>query len=457
MTPVEFAHDLTITSLPDEVRTQLKRCLLDLTGVAVAGTTTELSGIIRDHAARHFGSAERAASLLVDGRTVSPVGAALAGGMTIDSIDAHDGHRLTKGHAGCGALPAALALAQAHDLDDGAELLTLLALGYELGTRAGMTLHATVSDYHTSGAWIAVAVAAMGARVLGLDQEQTREAMGIAEYHGPRSQMMRAIDHPTMVKDGSGWGAMAGVSAAYLAADGFTGAPAITVESDDVAEVWSDLGSRWLIHDQYFKPYPVCRWAQPAVAAVQDLLDDHEVTHDQIEHVEIVTFHEASRLAAAAPSTTEEAQYSLAWPVAAAIVRGRVGVHEISGPSLADPEILRLSTTTRTAESDEFNIAFPARRFARVVLVLSDGSRLASEPTEAGGDPEHPLSDGELGRKYQSLTHEVIGADRAAALADEIEVIDQDRPLDSYIGLLVEPPPRPSELERSYSAGGRIR
>ena len=44
--------------------------------------------------------------------------------------------------------------------------------------------------------------------------------------------MMRCIDHPTMVKDGSGWGAFAGVSAAYLAADGFTGAPAITIEAD---------------------------------------------------------------------------------------------------------------------------------------------------------------------------------------------------------------------------------
>jgi len=59
--------------------------------------------------------------------------------------------------------------------------------------------------------------------------------------------MMRCIDHPTMVKDGSGWGAFAGVSAAYLAADGFTGAPAITIEAGGAAEPWSDLGRRWRI------------------------------------------------------------------------------------------------------------------------------------------------------------------------------------------------------------------
>ena len=55
--------------------------------------------------------------------------------------------------------------------------------------------------------------------------------MGIAEYHGPRSQMMRCMDHPTMVKDGSGWGAMCGVSAARMAKAGFTGAPALTLQT----------------------------------------------------------------------------------------------------------------------------------------------------------------------------------------------------------------------------------
>src|SRR3546814_7985834 len=84
-------------------------------------------------------------------------------------------------------------------------------MGYEVATRAGIVLHGSVSDYHTSGAWNALGVAAVASRLLGLDRERTRHAIGIAEYHGPRSQMMRCIDHPTMLKDGSGWGAFAGV------------------------------------------------------------------------------------------------------------------------------------------------------------------------------------------------------------------------------------------------------
>ncbi|WIW57009.1 MmgE/PrpD family protein (plasmid) [Mesorhizobium mediterraneum] len=151
---------------------------------------------------RHFGPGQKPARLLFDGRKASPAGAALAGGMTIDALDAHDGHRLTKGHVGCGVLPALMAMSEAEgELDDRA-FLAGLVIGYEIGTRAGIALHRTASDYHTSGAWVALAAAALGARVLCLDNVRTREALGIAEYHGPRSQMMRCIDAPN---DGKGW------------------------------------------------------------------------------------------------------------------------------------------------------------------------------------------------------------------------------------------------------------
>ncbi len=65
--------------------------------------------------------------------------------------------------------------------DDGQEFLTRVVIGYELGSRLGQALHATAKDYHTSGAWCALANAALGARALGLDTEQTRHAVGIAE------------------------------------------------------------------------------------------------------------------------------------------------------------------------------------------------------------------------------------------------------------------------------------
>lgn len=416
-----FTHDATFADLPDETVRLGRRLLLDLLGVAAAGSKTELSRIIRDHAVAQFGAGPgaKSAPILFDGREVSPAGAALAGGMTIDSIDAHDGHRLTKGHTGCGLLPALLAFHAAEQIDDWDEFLAALVVGYEVGTRAGIALHATVPDYHTSGAWIAVGCALVGARTLGLDAATTAEAIGIAEYHGPRSQMMRVIDHPTMLKDGSGWGAMAGVSATYLAADGFTGAPAITIDSPEVTDFWGDLGSTWLIGDQYLKQFPVCRWAQPAVAAAHGLMTAHSLAAADVAAVDVMTFHEGARLAVRHPTTTEQAQYSLPFPVAATIVHGEVTPHTVTA-GLDDEAINRLSAAIRIVEDDAHNAAFPAQRFARVALTLTDGRRLESPDTEAPGDPHTPLTDDDVMAKFRLYAGSAAAALERASCVDDL-------------------------------------
>ncbi|MEQ8921485.1 MAG: MmgE/PrpD family protein [Marinovum algicola] len=416
-----FLHDLRYTDLPGPVQDHARRWLLDLIGVAAGGSRFSLSRIIRDHAADHFGAGLLSARMLFDGRAVSPAGAALAGGMTIDALDGHDGHKLTKGHVGCGVLPALLALCDAEAATSGEDFLTALVIGYEIGTRAGIALHRTAADYHTSGAWIALACAALGARVLGLDAGKTREAIGIAEYHGPRSEMMRCIDHPTMLKDGSGWGAMAGVSAAYLAADGFTGAPALTVEQPEVADLWSDLGQSWRIQEQYFKSFPVCRWAQPPVRAILDLRAEHGLSAEQVERIEITTFHQSKRLATRRPRSTEEAQYSTSFPAAVAMVRGTVRPEDIDGDALQDPEILRLSEGMKTEESEDYNAAFPARRFAHAALVLRDGRRLTSPRTEASGDPENPTPESEVRDKFRAWSAPTLDGVRITAIETAVD------------------------------------
>ncbi|MBA3447653.1 MAG: MmgE/PrpD family protein, partial [Pseudaminobacter sp.] len=294
-TALSFIRTFRLEDAPAPAIAQAKRCLLDLIGVAAAGSRLPASRIIRSVAHSQFGGAS--GFFLFDGRSASPVGVALANATTIDGFDAHDGHPLTKGHAGCGSFAGLLAFAGDGSRVAGADALAHLVVGYEVAIRAGMALHATAADYHTSGAWVSLGVAAIGARLLRLDDAATREALGIAEYNGPRSQMMRCIGHPAMIKDGSGWGAMTGASAALLAREGFTGAPAVTVEGDAVADIWADIGARWRIEEQYIKPYPVCRWAQPAMEAAAQLRQDHQFGHAGISSIAVRTFLEASRLA----------------------------------------------------------------------------------------------------------------------------------------------------------------
>lgn len=421
---VGFIHDLTFDDLPRPVVEQAKRCVLDLLGVAMAGRTTGLSRIAGDHAAEFFAPGALRSRMLFDGRAASPPGAGLAGAMTIDSCDGHDGHARTKGHVGVAVLPALLALSDALPGMTGREFLACVALGYEIGTRAGIALHDSACDYHTSGAWNALAAAALAARVLRLDPRQTREALGIAEYHGPRSQMMRCIDHPTMVKDGSGWGCMAGLSAGFLAQRGFTGAPAITVEQEATQDLWSDLAENWRIMEQYFKPQPVCRWAHPAIDAALALKSMHGLDSGQVRAVTVRTFHHATRLAHAQPATTEEAQYSLIFSVAVALKYGAVDFDALHGDALRDAEVLRLSRFIQVREHTQYTARFPAERYAEVGIELYDGRCLDSGPTQALGSPDLPLGEAAIRAKFRNFAQTSCGEKTALEIEQEIDALD---------------------------------
>ncbi|WP_088743456.1 MmgE/PrpD family protein [Cobetia sp. QF-1] len=426
-----FIHEYDLASLSGSQLHQAKRCLLDLLGVAAGATRTPLAAKAARYVTRQHGGD---LPLLFAHGSASSSGVALQGGWLIDALDAHDGQVLTKGHAGVALLPGLLALPETRELA-GRDFLALLAYGYEIATRAGIALHAQSPDYHTSGAWNALGVAAVTARLRGFDRETLHHALGIAEFYGPRSQMMRCIDHPTMLKDGSGWGAMTGISAALLAEDGFTGAPALTLTAPAVAELWKDLGQRHYLFEQYFKAYPVCRWAQPAVEAVLSLADAvPEPEH--IARIEIITFHQGKRLHVIHPQTTEQAQYSLPWSVACALGRGVVDVEGVC-EALGDPLLKALASKVVIEEDDVFNARFPAERWARARIVLVNDDVLESEDHEALGNPDKPLSDAQVLAKYQALAEPVLGA-RATQLRDVVMSLES-RPVSELLVLLGAP------------------
>jgi 2-methylcitrate dehydratase PrpD len=425
MKPIEFIHKLRWQQIPKHVQHQMKRCLLDTIGSAIAGRRMVLSQIIYDFVGAVYGG--QGAHLWLDGREVSPVGAALAHGMTIDALDIHDNFNQAKGHAGVAIVPAALAtLRLKSDAKiSGQELLTTLAVGYEVAMRAGLALHATACDYHASGAWNALGCAAIVTRRLGFKRETTRHALGIAEYHGPRSQMMRCIDHPTMLKDGSGWGAMAGVSAGLLAHRGFTGAPALTVESPEVSEIWADIETRWYLMEQDFKRHAVCHWAQPPISGTLDLIHTYHILPEEIAHIQVFTFHEATRLIHRHPKTTEEAQYSLPFPVAAAVIYGDLGPDELSEKAFTDQRVLELANRIEISEDDFCNTQFPGTQMARVCIKTTDGQTFESGTVESPWDKSeiqqhHQPPDQELREKFHWLVSGSLSKSRATELEDKI-------------------------------------
>ena len=420
-----FVRHFPTNDLPQSTLEQAALLLLDTLGIAIAATPMDAGMMARETALRMYSAQAGADSawMMFDGRRASLAGASFATATQIDNLDGHDGYNPTKGHIGVAVVPALVSFAQHLRGLTGRDALAALVVGYEIAGRAGIVLHATSSDYHTSGAWNALGVTAMGARLRGASSVHLREALGIAEYHGPRSQMMREIANPTMLHDGSGMGAMIGVSALIMAEIGFTGAPAITVEAEDVAPHWADLGTFWQVNHQYIKPYPICRWAHAAIDAAREICIAHNITADQVAQIDIHSFHNAVKLFPSMPTTTSQAQYSLPFAVATVIAYGHIGVEHISETGLSDGVVAGLVACTKVTEAPKHEARYPVGRWADVTLTLKDGRVLHSGDVHARGGPERPFDASDITAKFMAFAVPVIGKARASAILDACLVL----------------------------------
>ncbi len=200
---------------------------------------------------------------------------------------------------------------------------------------------------------------------------------------------MRSVDHPSMLKNGIGWGAMVGLASAELAARDFTGIPSLFDTTDGANLPLDDLGREWLIMRLYFKPHACCRWAQSAVDGARVAARQLGVAYADIACVRVHTFEAALHLRNAAPRSTEEAQFSLPWPVACALIEA----------------------------------AFPDRALAWVEVETTDGRSARPGLIAAHGDPDAPLTDSERMEKYRWLVTPVLGSRRAEELLATIEAL----------------------------------
>jgi 2-methylcitrate dehydratase PrpD len=415
---LDFICGITWDGLPAGVRHQARRCLLDLSGALIAGRRTPVGDIMAGVACDQFPGDQ--ATILVSGERVSAIGAALANGFAQNALDIDDGYRRVKGHPGAAILPALLAALELKGGCTGTEFMTALVVGYEIGIRAGLIRHAVYPTYHSSGSWGAVAVAACAGRLLGLERVQLREALGTAEYHAPIAPMMKGIDVPCMAKDSLGWGNITGLASVFMAQRGFTGVEPLFSETPDKDWV-TGLGRQYEILNLYFKPYAACRWAQPAVAGCLKLVRENRLKPSDLARVKVRTFAAAAALTRMPPQNTEEAQYNLAFPVAAALLDGAVGPAQVMPPRLFDRDILDLAGRLDVEVVQQFEDQFPAKAIAAVEITTRDGKRYDSGAVEAPWEPPDTLpSDGEIKEKFIRLTGPVLGRQRSHELLELI-------------------------------------
>lgn len=413
----EFIRAYNLQDMPDEVRDHARICLLDLVGACLAGSSAHGSAILTDFVSEQFGGA-REATIIGSGIRTSCTAAALVNGFTSNALDIDDGHRLCKGHPGAVIFPAILAAAEKYGAS-GSDLLQALVIGYEVTIRAASILFGHYGYYHGSGSWGAIGAAAACARIMNLSEEQTLNALGIAEGYAPLSDVMRSVKWPAMApKDGIAWGSMVGISAALLAEKGFTGSPSLLGDNEHNEDIYS-LGRVWRIKELYFKPYPCCRWSQPSIEAVFSIIGESGITHRDITRIVIHTFDESATLSPEAPVDMESAEYNILFPAAVALVHGDFNPAHLNEEIFQDKDVLRIMDLMETVTDPEIQNHFPAKCRSRVEVHTGDGRVLDSGLFTSRGDWDlSPLSRDELTDKFIKITTGMLEKDRIIELID---------------------------------------
>ena len=239
-----------------------------------------------------------------------------------------------------------------------------------------------------------------------------------------------------MLKDGIGWGAMVGIASGQLAARGFTGIPALFDTGGLGPRLTESLGNEYLILDLYFKPYACCRWAQPAIEGALSAAHQIGATATGVAKVRVHTFEAATHLRSVSPRTTEEAQFSLPWPIACALIDGVVGPEQMAEDNLSDPARRELAARVEVVVDAELEKAFPERALAWVEIETTEGRRVRSKISAAPGDAGIPFRERGLTEKFKNLTDPVLGSDYAKKLASAIERLPDSPNVNDITALL---------------------
>jgi 2-methylcitrate dehydratase PrpD len=402
--------------------------MLDVLGVALAASTADFAPAVM--AAVDGWAADGACTVLGTRRTAPAPLAVLANGALAHGLDFDDTHAASITHASAVVLPCALAVGEARRVD-GRALVTAAVAGYEAIARLGMAAPGRFHDrgWHATAVCGAFAAALTAGRVDGLDAGRLTAALGIAGSLA--SGVLEFLEDGSGVKRlHAGWAGHSGIVAAALARGGFTG-PATVLDgrfglyrtfvgsAPDLAP-FDTLGREWETLRVGFKPYPCCHYNHAYLDCALELRRVHGLRPEQVDRVEcrvpagevpIVCEPRATKLR---PRTTYEAQFSLPYSVAAALVDGRVTLDSYAPARLADPATLALAA--RVAHVVDPDSTFPRGFPGWVRVHLHDGRAFEARAPDGRGGPERPLEAEAIVAKFRDNAARVLPPARVEAL-----------------------------------------
>ena len=398
--------------LPGQVQNRLKGCAVDLFGALLVGSRSKQFEAGLKLAGSLFGKGD--IPVIGSKETFTFAGAATAMGHSSNAYDIDDGHNLTRAHPGTSFIGAVLAAAYEKNVSRN-EFLTTLLVAYEITVRMGAALMDYYQYAHSSGTFGAVGVAAGVGRLYGFTPEMLNNVLSVAEFNAPLVPGIRSVEYPSMNKDGVPFGVMTGVLAVLDTLCGFTGNKHM-LEAEEYRSYCDDLGEKYQVMDLYFKPYPCCRWAHPAIDACTGLMKEHCISYEDIASVTIHTFKRATMLSKIVPQTADEAQYNIAWPVAASLVYGDFGMEQVREDNLGEPRVVEMMEKLHFAVDEALDARFPAERICKAEIVTKDGRKFVSDECQPRGEAKENISVDWLCDKFRRITAPVMATEGQEAL-----------------------------------------
>jgi 2-methylcitrate dehydratase PrpD len=420
---IAFLQNLDYVRPSEDVIAQAKRCVLDLFGVAIAGSGTDMARVSAGFAPRQFGPGN--ATLIGSSLRLNEVGATWVNSICASALDMDDGHRLAMGHPGAAVIPTALAVAETTKAS-GRDFLTAIVAGYEMAVRVSTAmLPGYRAGRYSTGIWGGFGSAAAAGVLLGLDRRTLQDALGIVAAHGP-SPPQGAFLHDSMVKETIAWAGVTGCASAFLAQAGFTGPEDVLDKSGryDTDRLVKDMGQEYAILKTYFKPYASCRWSHSAIDGVLKLAGEYDLQPADLQAIDVEGFQATMMLCDYTPVNTVAAQYSIPFSLALALTYGRIGPAELAETNLQAPELLALASRVKVSVTSELDQLFPEKTAIRVTLHTNreDFTTTVEHPK---GDPSNPLSDAELEEKFRWLTVDIVGEERSQQILEVIARLEQ--------------------------------
>ena len=422
-----FAATLRFQDIPAPVLRRAEDLMLDWFASTLAGKSARPVETIARFMQR-MGPTDGPSEILIHRTRSSPLTAAVINAAASHFAEQDDVHNGSVFHPAAVVFPPALAVAQALGRS-GAELLAAVVAGYEVGIRVGEFLgRSHYRIFHTTGTAGTLAAAAAVGHLLRLTPEQMNHAFGSAgtQSAGLWEFLRDAADSKQLH---TAHAAGAGLTAAYLAADGFTGAQRIFdgkqgmaagMSSDsDPSRLADGLGTRWTLAETSFKFHASCRHTHPAADALQQVLRTQGLAAQDVRQVTTFVHQGAIDVLGPVtdPQTVHQGKFSMGTVLGLVAVHGHAGLSEFDA-HYRDADVVTFRDKVAMQLDTEVDSAYPARWIGKVTVETRDGQRFDGRVDEPKGDPGNTLSRPELEDKALRLA-----AYRDGASASEMRAV----------------------------------